>query len=125
MYCQQCKTPMRQQPQKIPVLLRTSQSLANKLIRRQLAGYYIGYALCGFVGGLVLAVVAFLLFLFFCDCLGVADPAGNSGALLVLVAFEIGVLSVYGALVVREIRIRTSKARHYPPSYRRDPGVRH
>src|SRR5271167_1326803 len=88
--CQQCGAPMRQQPQKV-LVLRTSQSRANNLLRRQFAGYYVVYALCGFVGGLVVAVVAFLLFLFLCDCLGVTDPAGNSGTLLLLLAFEIGV----------------------------------
>ena len=51
--------------------------------------YYVGYALCGLIGGLVLAVVAFLLFLLVCDYLGIADPAGNSGALLVLVILEL------------------------------------
>jgi hypothetical protein len=87
---------MRQRPQKV-LVLRRLQSLA---LRRQFAGYYVGYALCGIIGGLVLAAVAFLLFLFLCDCLGLTDPAGNSGALLVLVAFEISVLSIYGVLVL-------------------------
>lgn len=86
--------------------------------------YYIGYGLCGFAGGLVLAFVAFLLFLFLCDCLGVSDPAGNSDALLVLVGFEIGVLSAYGALVVKTVKFRISKAVHHLPSYRRDPVAR-
>jgi hypothetical protein len=112
---------MRQRPQKV-LVLRRLQSLA---LRRQFAGYYLGYALCGIIGGLVLAAVAFLLFLFLCDCLGLTDPAGNSGALLVLVAFEIGVLSVYGALVVRIVKARISKALYQLPSYRRDPSARH
>jgi hypothetical protein len=114
---------MRQQPQKV-LVLRTSQSRANGLHRREFAGHYVGYALCGFVGGLVVAVVVFLLFLFLCECLGVTDPAGNSGALLLLLAFEICVLSVYGALVVRAIKVRISKARYHLPSYRRDPSAR-
>jgi len=114
---------MRQQPQKV-LVLRTSQSRANNLLRRQFAGYYVGYAVCGFVGGLVVAVVAFLLFLFLCDCLGVTDPAGNSGTLLLLLAFEIGVLSVYGVLVVREVKARINKARYHLASYRRDPSAR-
>jgi hypothetical protein len=112
---------MRQRPQKV-LVLRRLQSLA---LRRQFAGYYVGYALCEIIGGLVLAAVAFLLFLFLCDCLGLTDPAGNSGALLVLVAFEIGVLSVYGALVVRIVKARISKALYHLPSYRRDPSARH
>jgi hypothetical protein len=111
---------MPRRPQKV-LVLRTLQSLA---LRRQFAGYYVGYALSGFVGGLVLAVVTFLLFLFLCDCVGVTDPAGNSGALLVLVAFEIGVLSVYGALVVRKVKAQINKAVHHLPSYRRDPTAR-
>lgn len=114
---------MRQQPQKV-LVLRTSQSRANNLLRRQFGGYYVGYTLLGFVGGLGVAVVAFLLFLFLCDCLGVTDPAGNSGTLLVLLAFEIGVLSVYGALVVREVKARINKERYYPPSFRSDPSAR-
>lgn len=117
LYCQQCGTPLRKKPHKI-LVLRPSQSL---VVRHQLAGYYIGYGLCGLVGGIVLAVVAFLLFLFCCDCVGVTDPAGNSGALLALVALESAVLSVYTALVVRVIRLRTSKLRHHPHSYRRLP----
>jgi hypothetical protein len=100
--------------------LRRLQSLA---FRRQFAGYYVGYALCGLIGGLVLATVAFLLFLVLCDGLGVTDPAGNSGALLVLVAFEIGVLSIYGALAVKIVKARISKALYRLPSYRRDPGA--
>ena len=108
---------MRRRPQKV-LVLRRLQSLA---LRRQFAGYYVGYALCGLIGGLVLAAVAFLLFLVLCDCLGVTDPAGNSGALLALVALEIAVLSVYTAFVVRVIRLRTSKLRHHPHSYRRLP----
>ena len=111
---------MPRRPQKV-LVLRRSRSLA---LRRQFAIYYVGYGLCGLVGGLVLAVVAFLLFLFLCDCLGVTDPAGNSGALLVLVAFEVGVLSVYGALVVRKVKARISKAVLHLPSYRRDPVAR-
>jgi hypothetical protein len=114
---------MRQHAQKV-LVLRTSQSRANKLLRRQFGGYYVGYALCGFVGGLVVAVVTFFLVLFLCDCLGVTDPAGNSGILLMLLVFEIGVLSVYGALVVREVKARISKVRNHLPSYRRDPSAR-
>ena len=117
LYCQQCGTPLRKKPQRI-LVLRPSQSL---VVRHQLAGYYIVYGLCGLVGGIVLAVVTFLLFLFFCDRVGVTDPAGNSGALLALVAFEIAVLSVYAALVVSVIRLRTSKLRHRLLSYRRLP----
>jgi len=111
---------MRQQPRKV-VVLRTPQLRANI---RQFAGYYLGYALCGLVGGLVVAVVVFLSFLFVCDCLGVTDPAGNSGAVLVLVACEIVVLSVYGVLAVKEVKARISKKRHHLPSYRRDPSAR-
>ena len=111
---------MRRRPQKV-LVLRRLQSLA---LRRQFAGYYVGYALCALIGGLVLAAVAFLLFLVLCDCLGVTDPAGNSGALLVLVALEIGVLSIYGALVVRIVKARISKALYHLPSYRRDPSAR-
>jgi hypothetical protein len=121
--CQQCGAPMRQQPQKV-LVLRRLQSRANNLPRREFAGYYVGYVLCGLVGGLVVAVVAFLLFLFVCDCLGVTDPAGSSGAVLVLLVFEIGVLSAYGVLAVREGKARISKARHHLPWYRRDPGAR-
>jgi hypothetical protein len=119
-YCQYCGTLMRKQPPKI-LVLRPSQPAANNLRRYQLAGYYAGYAVCGLAGGGVLVVVAFLVFLFVCDCVGVIDPAGNSGALLALVALETGVMSVYGALVVRHIRARTSKARQHLPSYRRLP----
>ena len=111
---------MRHRPQKV-LVLRRLQSLA---LRRQFAGYYVGYALCGLIGGLVLAAVAFLLFLVLCDFLGVIDPAGNSGALLVLVAFEIGVLSIYGVLVVRIVKARISKALYRLPTYRRDPSAR-
>jgi hypothetical protein len=111
---------MRHRPQKV-IVLRRLQSLA---LRRQFASYYVGYALCGLIGGLVLAAVAFLLFLVLCDSLGVTDPAGNSGALLVLVAFEISVLSIYGALVVRIVKARLSKALNHLPSYRRDPNAR-
>ena len=71
---------MRPQPRKV-VVLRTPQFRADI---RQFAGYYVGYALCALLGGLVVAVVAFLLFLFVCDCLGVTDPAGSSAAMLVL-----------------------------------------
>jgi hypothetical protein len=110
---------MRYRPQKV-LVLRRLQSLA---LRRQFVGYYVGYALCGLIGGLVLAAVAFLLFLVLCDGLGVTDPAGNSGALLVLVAFEIGVLSIYGVLVVRIVKARISKALYHLPSYRRDPSA--
>jgi hypothetical protein len=111
---------MRHRPQKV-LVLRRLQSLA---LRRQFASYYVGYALCGLIGGVVLAAVAFLLFLVLCDCLGVTDPAGSSGALLVLVAFEIGVLSIYSALVVRVVKTRISKALYHLPSYRRDPSAR-
>jgi hypothetical protein len=111
---------MRQRPQKVLVLRR----LQSLTLRRQFASYYVGYALCGLIGGFVLAAVAFLLFLVLCDCLGVTDPAGNSGVLLVLVAFEIGVLSVYGALVVRIIKARISKALCHLPSYRSDSSAR-
>ena len=114
---------MRRQLQKV-VVLPKSPSRAKNLLRRQFAGYYVGYALCGFVGGFVVAVVAFLLFLFLCDCLGVTDPAGNSGTLLMLLVFEIAVLSVYGAVVVRQVKARISKARCDLPSYRTDPGAR-
>jgi|HubBroStandDraft_4_1064222.scaffolds.fasta_scaffold475620_1 hypothetical protein len=113
---------MRQQPQKV-LVLQTSQSRTNNSLRRQFAGYYVGYSLCGFVGGLVVAVVAFFLFLFVCGCLGVTDPAGNSGSLLMLLVFEIGVLSVYGALAVREVKARIRKAVSHPPSYRRNPSA--
>jgi hypothetical protein len=82
--------------------------------------YYIGYGICGFVGGLVLGIIAFLLFLSFSNWLGIADPAGNSGTLLALVVFETGVLTVYAVLVVRRINDRLSKARERLPSYRID-----
>jgi len=121
--CQQCGAPMRQQQEKVVVLRRLT-SRANKVPRREFAGYYVGYTLCGLIGGLVVAVVVFLLFVFICDCLGVTDPAGNSGAVLILLAFEIGVLSVYGALVVRAVKARISKARDRLPWYRRDPSAR-
>jgi hypothetical protein len=114
---------MRQRPQKV-LVLGTSHTRADNLLRGQFAGYYVVYALCGFVGGVVVAVVAFLLFLFVCDCVGVTDPAGNSGTVLMLLAFEIGVLSVYGVLVVRVVKARISKARYRLPSYRRDPSAR-
>ena len=110
---------MRQRPQKV-LVLRRLQSLAP---RRQFAGHYVGYALCALIGGSVVAAVAFLLFLVLCDCLGVTDPAGNSGALLGLVAFEIGVLSIYGAVVVRIVKARLRKALYHLPSYRRDPSA--
>ena len=111
---------MRHRPQKV-LVLRRLESLAP---RRQFAGYYVGYGLWGVIGGLVLATVAFLLFLGLCDCLGVTDPAGNSGALLVLVVFEIGVLSIYGVLVVRIVKARISKAPYRLPAYRNDPSAR-
>jgi hypothetical protein len=114
---------MRQQPQKV-LVLRTSQSRANDLLGRQFPGYYVAYALCGFVGGVVVVVVAFFLFLFVCGCLGVTDPAGNSGTLLMLLVFEIGVLSVYGTLAVRGVKARIRKAGNQLPSYRRDPSAR-
>jgi hypothetical protein len=114
---------MRKPPQKI-LVLRPSRSSANNLLRHALAGYYIGYSLCALIGGLVVAVGAFLLFLFLCDGVGIADPAGNSSALLALVAFEIGTMSVYGALVVWVIRARTRKVRHRLGSYRRLPTAR-
>jgi hypothetical protein len=110
---------MPRRPQTV-LVLRRSHSLA---LRRQFAMYYVGYGLCGIAGGLVLTFVSFLLFLFLCNCLGVTDPAGNSDALLVLVAFEVGVLSVYGALVVRTVKSRISKAVYDLPSYRRDPAA--
>ena len=111
---------MRQRPQKV-LVLRRSQSLA---LRRHFAGYYVGYSLCALIAGVVLAAGAFLLFLVLCDYLGVTDPAGNSGALLVLVAFEISVLSIYGVLVVRIVKARISEALYHLPSYRRDPSAR-
>ena len=119
-YCQQCGAPTRQRPQKV-LVLRRSPSLA---LRRQVAGYYVGYALCVLIGGGVLAAGAFLLFLVLCDWLGVTDPAGNSGALLVLVTCEISVLSIYGVLVVRIVKARISEALHHLPSYHREPSAR-
>jgi hypothetical protein len=113
---------MRQQlrqPQKI-LLLPRSQSPANKIHPRHLAMYYVGYGLCGFVGGLVLEIIAFLLFLSFSDWLGIGDPAGNSGALLALVVLETGVLAIYTVLAIRRINNRVSKARERLPSYRID-----
>ena len=112
-YCQQCGTQARK-----VVLLRDSQSLA---LRGQLAGYYVGYTFCGLIAGVVLAIVAFLLFLFLCNSWGIPNPAGNSGALVVLVVFEFGVLSVYAALALRIVRTRVSKARYHLPLYRKDP----
>jgi hypothetical protein len=111
---------MRQRPRKV-LVLRRSQSLA---LRRHFAGYYVGYSLCALIGGVVLAAGAFLLFLMLCDYLGVTDPAGSSGALLVLVAFEIIVLSIYGVLVVRIVKARISEALYHLPSYHRDPSAR-
>jgi hypothetical protein len=119
-YCQQCGTLMRQRPQKV-LVLRRSPSLAR---RCQVASYYFGYALCVLIGGGVLAAGAFLLFLVLCDWLGVTDSAGNSSALLVLVTCEIGVLSIYGVLVVRIVKARMSEALHHLPSYRREPSAR-
>jgi hypothetical protein len=120
LYCQRCGAPIRQRPQKVLVLPR----LKSLALRRQFAGYYILYSLFGIIGGLVLAVIAFLSFLFVFDCLGITDPAGNSGALLVLVASEIGVLAAYAALIVKIVKARVSKAVYNLPSYRRDPGAR-
>jgi len=97
---------MRQRPQKV-LVLRRSPSLE---LRRQVAGYYVGYALCVLIGGGVLAAAAFLLFLVLCNWLGVTDSAGNSGALLVLVACEISVLSIYGVLVVRMVKARMQRS---------------
>jgi hypothetical protein len=114
---------MRRRPRKI-LVLRPSQSPPNNLLRHELAGYYIGYALCALVGGVVLAVGAFLLFLFVCDCVGVADPAGTSGALLALVAVELVIMSSYGLLVVKVIRALTRKVRQRLGSYRRLPVAR-
>jgi hypothetical protein len=111
---------MRQRPKKVLVLRR----LQSPAFRRQIAGYYVGYVFCGLVGGLVLAAVAFLLFLSLCDSLGVTAPAGNSGSLLVLAVLEISVLSVYGVLVVKIVKARISRAAYRLPSYRRDPGAR-
>jgi hypothetical protein len=88
------------------------------------AGYYVGYALCVLIGGVVLAAGAFMLFLVLCDCLGVTDPAGNSGALLLLAVLEIGVVLIYGALVVRIVKSRISRGLYRLPSYRRDPSAR-
>src|ERR1700722_15237931 len=96
-YCQQCGAPTRQRSQKV-LVLRRSPSLA---LRRRVAGYYVGYALWVLSGGGVLAAAAFLLFLMLCDWLGVTDSAGNSDALLVLVACEISVLSIYCDLAAR------------------------
>jgi hypothetical protein len=73
------------------------------------------------IGGVVLAAAAFFLFLVVCDWLGVTDSAGNSGALFVLVVCEISVLSIYGVLVVRIVKVRISDALHDLPSYRREP----
>ena len=114
---------MRQQPQKV-LVLRTSQSRANNSLRRQFAGYYVGYALCALIGGVVLAAGAFLLFLVLCDWLDITDSAGNSGALVVLVTCEISVLSIYGVLVVRIVKARISEALHHLPSYHREPSAR-
>ena len=119
-YCQQCGAPVRQRPRKV-LVLRRSPSLA---LRRQVAGYYVGYALCVLIGGGVLAAGAFLLFLVLCDWLGVTDSAGSSSALLVLVACEISVLSIYGVLVVRLVKARISEALHHLPSYHREPSAR-
>jgi hypothetical protein len=110
---------MPRRPQKV-LVLRRSRSLTR---RSQFAMYYVGYGLCAIAGGLVLTFVAFLLFLFLCNCLGVTDPAGNSDALLVLLAFEIGVLSVYGVLVLRTVKSRINKVAFHLPSYRRDPAA--
>jgi hypothetical protein len=115
MYCQQCGAKLPRRPQKVLVLRMHSLAL-----RRKLARYYVVYVLTGFVGGLAVAVLTFLLFLFLCDCFGVTDPAGNSDALLALVAVEIGVLSVYGVLVVSKVKARINKAIYHPPSYSRD-----
>ncbi len=111
---------MSQRSQKV-LLLRRSPSLA---LRRQVAGCYIVWTVCAFLGGLVLAAGAFLSFLALCDCLGITDPAGNSDALLVLAAFEIGVLSIYGVLVVRIGKAQINKVLHNLPSYWRDLGAR-
>jgi hypothetical protein len=111
---------MRQRPQKV-LVLRRLQSLA---LRRQFAGYYVGYVLCVLIGGVVLAAGVFLLFLVLCDYLGVTDPAGNSGALLLLAVFEIGVVLIYGTLVVRIVKARLSRGLYRLPSYRRDPSAR-
>jgi hypothetical protein len=119
-YCQQCGAPTRQRPRNV-LLLRRSPSLA---LRRRVAGYYVGYALCVLIGGGVLAAGVFFLFLVLCDWLGVTDSAGNSGALLVLVACEISVLSIYGVIVVRIVKPRFSEALHHLPSYRREPSAR-
>lgn len=118
--CQECGAPMRERQQKV-LVLRRSPSLA---LRRQVASHYVWYALCVLIGGGVLAASAFLLFLVLCDWLGVTDPAGNSGALWVLVAWEISVLSIYGVLVVRIVKARISQALHHLPSYRREPSAR-
>ena len=76
------------------------------------------------IGGGILASGAFLLFLVLCDWLGVTDPAGNSGALLVLVTCEISVLTIYGVLVVRIVKAWISEALHHLPSYHREPSAR-
>lgn len=121
LYCQQCGVVIRRQAQKVVVLRRAS---SNNLSPHQLLGYYVAYALCGSAGGVAVAVVIFLLFLSVCDYVGITDPAGNSDALLVLTAFEIGVLSVYGVLVLRAVKARMSKARWHMPSYSRDRSER-
>ena len=107
-------------PQKV-LVLRRSPSLAHG---RQVAGYYVAYALCVLIGGVVLAAATFSLFLVVCDWLGVTDSAGNSGALLVLVAFEISVLSIYGVIVAKIVKARISEALHHLPSYHREPSAR-
>jgi hypothetical protein len=99
--------------------------MAIDILSHPLARYYIGYILFGLVGGMVLAVATFFLFLCFCGWIGIADPAGNSGALLALMAFEICIMSVYGVLVVRVIRARISKVRHHLGSFRRLPNAGH
>jgi hypothetical protein len=86
--------------------------------------YYVGYALCVLIGGGVLAADVFLLFLVLCDWLDITDSAGNSGALLVLVACEISLLSIYGVIVVRIVKARINEALHHMPSYRREPSAR-
>jgi hypothetical protein len=121
--CQQCGAPLRPRQEKV-VVLRRIRSGANSLPGREFASYYIWYASFGFAGGLVVAVAVFLLFLFICDCLGVTDPAGSTLAVLVLLALEIAVLSVYGAFVVSKVKVQIGKARHRLPWYRRNPGAR-
>src|ERR1700719_1982336 len=106
-YYQQCGAPTRQRPQKV-LVLRRSPSLA---LRRRVAGYYVGYALCVLVGGGGLAAAALLLFFMFSD-------------LLVLVACEISVLSIYGVIVARIVKARISEALHHLPSYHREPSAR-